>query len=76
MYEVIKEILVQSLHVRADDIRPAATREEIGLDSLGVLELAEALDARLGIQVPEWELLDADTVADVAQLVAERGPAR
>ncbi|WP_103341348.1 acyl carrier protein [Amycolatopsis sp. CA-126428] len=72
MYEVVKDILVRSMRVRADDIRPAATREEVGLDSLAVVELAELLDARLGIVVHDWELLDTVTVGDVARLVAER----
>ncbi|GAA1937117.1 acyl carrier protein [Amycolatopsis minnesotensis] len=72
MYEVVKHILVGSMQVRAEDIRPAATREEIGLDSLAVQELAALLDARLGIVVHDWELLDTVTVEDVARLVAER----
>jgi acyl carrier protein len=70
--DVLKDILVGSLRIRAEDIRPAATREEIGLDSLAVLELAELLDVRLGIVVHGWELLDTVTVEDVARLVAER----
>ncbi|MEU8759657.1 phosphopantetheine-binding protein [Streptomyces sp. NPDC048659] len=74
MYEELKDILVSELHVRAEDIAPTATREEVGLDSLAVLELAAALDARLGIEVQDYELLDAGTLADVARLMAERRP--
>jgi acyl carrier protein len=76
VYEVLKDILVGSLQVRAEDIRPTATREEIGLDSLAVLELATLLSQRLGVQVHDYELLDTVTVDDVAQLVTERSSER
>ncbi|MFG2115864.1 acyl carrier protein [Streptomyces sp. NPDC048718] len=71
---LIKDILVNELHIREEDVVPTATREEVGLDSLAVLELATALNERLGIEVYDYELLDAGTVADVARLVAERRP--
>ncbi|MFD4371335.1 acyl carrier protein [Streptomyces sp. NPDC058486] len=74
MYDALKDILVGDLHVREEDVTPTATREEVGLDSLAVLELATALHERLGIEVHDYELLDADTLADVARLMAERRP--
>ncbi|GAA3507059.1 acyl carrier protein [Streptomyces showdoensis] len=74
MYEVLKDILVSELQVREEDVLPTATREEVGLDSLAVLELATALHERLGIEVQDYELLDAGTLADVARLIAERQP--
>lgn len=74
MDDVLKDILVSELHVREEDIVPTATREEVGLDSLAVLELATALNERLGIEVHDYELLDAHTLADVARLVALRRP--
>jgi len=72
MFEEIKALLVGSLQIREEDVIPTATREEIGLDSVAVLELVELLSERLGVLVHDYELLDADTLADVADLVAER----
>ncbi|MFF9345195.1 MULTISPECIES: acyl carrier protein [unclassified Streptomyces] len=74
MYDELKDILVADLQVREEDVAPTATREEVGLDSLAVLELATALNERLGIEVHDYELLDAGTLADVARLMAERRP--
>ncbi|MER5736517.1 MULTISPECIES: acyl carrier protein [unclassified Streptomyces] len=74
MYDELKDILVADLQVREEDVVPTATREEVGLDSLSVLELAAALNERLGIEVHDYELLDAGTLADVARLMAERRP--
>lgn len=76
MFEEIKALLVGSLQMREQDVVPTATREEIGLDSLAVLEFAVLLSERLGVLVHDYELLDADTIADVADLVAERRGAR
>ncbi|MGY3677851.1 acyl carrier protein [Streptomyces sp. TE33382] len=74
VYDVLKDILVGELHVREEDVVPTATREEVGLDSLAVQELATALNERLGIEVHDYELLDAGTLADVARLMAQRRP--
>ncbi|MGW6393271.1 acyl carrier protein [Streptomyces sp. NPDC055103] len=74
MYEVLKDILVSDLHVRERDVVPTATRDEVGLDSLAVQELATVLNERLGIEVHDYELLDTRTLADVARLMAERRP--
>ncbi|MDB1089744.1 acyl carrier protein [Streptomyces sp. ACA25] len=69
---VLKDILVSDLQLREEDIVPSATREEVGLDSLAVLELVTVLNERLGIEVHDYEVLDTTTLADVARLVVER----
>lgn len=72
MYEVLKGILVDDLQMREDDVVPTATRTEVGLDSVAMVELATLLSARLGIEIHDYELLDAATVGDVARLLEER----
>ncbi|GAA2329902.1 acyl carrier protein [Streptomyces violaceusniger] len=74
MYEVLKGILVDDLQMREEDVVPTAGREEVGLDSLTAVELADLLHNRLGIEIHDYELMDAATVADVARLVEERLP--
>ncbi|MET9567060.1 acyl carrier protein [Streptomyces tauricus] len=72
MYEELKGILVDDLQVRAEDVTPTASRAEVGLDSLAVLELVTLLNGRYGIEVQDYEVLEAGTVSDVADLMAER----
>ncbi|MGW0764536.1 acyl carrier protein [Streptomyces sp. NPDC002676] len=72
MFEVLRGILVDELQMRADDIVPTATRTEVGLDSVALVELAELLRTRLGIEIQDYELAEAPTLADLARLVAER----
>jgi acyl carrier protein len=75
VFEVLRDILIEELQISAEAITPTATRTEVGLDSVAVLELAAVLNSRLGIEVHDYELLDAVTVADVAELVEERSAA-
>uniref|UniRef100_UPI0039BF1823 acyl carrier protein n=1 Tax=unclassified Streptomyces TaxID=2593676 RepID=UPI0039BF1823 len=72
MYEELKGILVDDLQVRAEDVTPTASRAEVGLDSLAVLELVTLLNGRYGIEVQDYEVLEAGTVGDVADLMARR----
>jgi acyl carrier protein len=74
MYEVLRDMLVDDLQLRAQDVVPTASREEVGLDSLAAVELVALLRSRLGVEVDDYELLDADTVGDVALLVEQRMP--
>lgn len=72
MYDVLKVILVEDLQMRAEDVQPTSNRAEVGLDSLAAVELSALLNSRLGIEVHDYELLEAATVADIARLVEER----
>ncbi|MCX4576060.1 MULTISPECIES: acyl carrier protein [unclassified Streptomyces] len=70
-YEELKNVLV-SLGLSEDDISPDATREEAGLDSIAVVELALVLRREKGVAVTEEEIGATHTVADVAALVGAR----
>jgi acyl carrier protein len=72
MYDVLRGILVDDLQMKAEDVSPTAGREEVGLDSLVAVELSALLRGRLGIEIDDYELMDADTVADVARLMEQR----
>jgi acyl carrier protein len=72
VYEVLKTIMIQDLRLNADDVRPGAGRTDAGLDSLAIVELSMVLSRRLGIDVTDDELLELDTVSDIAQLIEER----
>ncbi|MFJ1647796.1 acyl carrier protein [Streptomyces sp. NPDC088258] len=72
MYEVLKGILVDDLQMREEDVVPTAGRAEVGLDSLTAVELAALLHSRFGVEIHDYELLDAATVGDIGRLLAER----
>jgi acyl carrier protein len=66
--EELKAVLV-SMGVDEALITPDAVREEVGLDSLGVAELALVMNQEKGIPVTEEELHGAVTVTDVVALL-------
>ncbi|MFG2328468.1 acyl carrier protein [Streptomyces sp. NPDC048604] len=72
MYDQLKTILIDDLHLLEEDIRPEAGREEAGLDSLAMVELSMVLSKRLGIEISDDELLEAATVEDLVNMIAER----
>lgn len=72
MYEDLKKILISDLQLTESDVRPEASREEAGLDSLAMVELSMLLRKRLSIKISDDELLDAATVGDIAHLIEQR----
>jgi acyl carrier protein len=72
MFEKLKEILVNKLKVSPEQITPEATREDIELDSLAVVELSLVLETELGVSVSDDELLEAETVGDMLAIIEQR----
>ncbi|MFF7635209.1 acyl carrier protein [Kitasatospora sp. NPDC008050] len=72
----LAEILVTAFQVPTEEIRPTATLEELGLDSLAVIELADILAERLAVQVAEGELAAGSSLAAVSELLGDRTGAR
>lgn len=72
MFEILKEILVDKLKVDPSRITPQATREEAELDSLAVVELSMLLDKEYGVVISDDELMEADTIGEMARMMNER----
>ncbi|MFJ9815451.1 phosphopantetheine-binding protein [Streptomyces sp. NPDC101151] len=72
MLEQLKEILSNKLKVSPESITPGATREDIELDSLAVVELSLLLKSELDLDISDDDLLEAETVADMVRLMEER----
>ncbi|MEU9795660.1 phosphopantetheine-binding protein [Streptomyces sparsogenes] len=72
MFDTLKEILVNKLKVTPEQVTPEATRDDVELDSLAVVELSLVLDKEFGIAISDDELLEAPTIGDMARLLEER----
>jgi acyl carrier protein len=72
MYELLKTIMTEDLQLDVGEVFPGASREDVGLDSLAVVELSMVLSRRLGVDIPDDELLELETVADIARLIEQR----
>ncbi|MEU5609061.1 acyl carrier protein [Streptomyces sparsogenes] len=72
MFDTLKEILVNKLKVTPEQVTPEATRDDVELDSLAVVELSLVLDKEFDIAISDDELLEAPTIGDMARLMEER----
>ena len=68
----IKDIIVEQLGVNADQINPGAKFiEDLGADSLDIVELIMALEEEFGTEIPDEEAEKLQTVGDVAKHIED-----
>lgn len=67
MFEKVKGIIVEQLGVNEEDVTPDASFiDDLGADSLDMVELIMAMEEEFGFELPEE---DADKVATVGEAV-------
>ena len=65
--EKVKSIIVEQLGVEADEVKPEASfTDDLGADSLDIVELVMAFEEEFGIEIPDE---DAEKIARVKQAV-------
>jgi len=70
MFEQIVEIISKQLKAEPDQINPDTNiMEDLGADSLDVVELLMALEETFGVTVPDEDVPGLKTVKDIADYV-------
>ncbi len=70
MFEKIKAIVVEQLGCQADAVKPESTIiDDLGADSLDVVELVMALEEEFGIEIPDEDAEKINTVGDIVSYV-------
>jgi acyl carrier protein len=72
MYETLRTILVEDLHLDPSAIHPDSSCADAGLDALALVELSIVIQERLDIAVGDDELLATKRVADVVRVLEKR----
>lgn len=68
----VKEIIVQQLGVEADKVVPAASFvDDLGADSLDVVELVMAFEEEFGVEIPDEAAEKIGTVKDAVDFLKE-----
>jgi acyl carrier protein len=68
----IRTIVVEQLGVEASDVTPNANiLDDLGADSLDVVELVMALEEEFDIEVPDEAVESIRTIGDMERYVAE-----
>ena len=69
----IKEVVVEQLSVNADEVKDDAKFvEDLGADSLDVVELVMALEEKFDIEIPDDEAEKIQTLNDVVTYIESK----
>ncbi len=69
----IKEVVVEQLSVNPDEVKEESKFvEDLGADSLDVVELVMALEEKFDIEIPDDEAEKIQTVQDVLNYVESK----
>ena len=72
-FERVKNLVVEQLGVNEDQVTPEASfTEDLGADSLDVVELVMAVEEEFDLQIPDEDAEKIQTVADVVAYIKER----
>ncbi len=69
--EKVREVIVEQLNVEEDDVaEDASFVDDLGADSLDIVELVMALEEQFGISIPDEEAEGIKTVGDAVSYIA------
>lgn len=72
IFEKVKDVIVDQLNVdEADVTEEASFIDDLGADSLDIVELVMALEEQFGIAIPDEEAESIKTVGDAVSYITE-----
>lgn len=72
IFEKVKEVIVDQLSVEEDDItEDASFVDDLGADSLDIVELVMALEEQFGVSIPDEQAEKIKTVGDAVSFISE-----
>ena len=72
IFDTVKEIIVEQLGVEAEDVKMEASFvEDLGADSLDIVELVMALEETFGLQIPDEDAEKIHKVGEAVQYVVD-----
>ncbi len=78
-FDAFSIVLVDNFHVAAEAVRPETSLEQLGLDSLALMEFVFAMEDRFDVRIPEDRLDPRQagvTLEQLADLLDEACAAR
>jgi acyl carrier protein len=68
--EKVKSIIVEQLGVDTEEVTPAASfTDDLGADSLDIVELVMAFEEEFGIEIPDEDAENITTVQDAINYI-------
>ncbi|MBT2386622.1 acyl carrier protein [Streptomyces sp. ISL-11] len=73
LFDQVADELVKAFQVDREDITPDSTLEELGLDSLALMELTVRFEDQTGLELPDTEDARLGTRSTLADITAVLG---
>lgn len=74
--EKVKAIIVEQLGINEDEVKPEASFiDDLGADSLDIVELVMAMEEEFEIEIPDEEAENIKTVGDAIKYITVHKPA-
>lgn len=72
----VKAIIVEQLGISEDEVKPEASFiDDLGADSLDIVELVMAMEEEFEIEIPDEEAENIKTVGDAIKYINQHKPA-
>jgi acyl carrier protein len=73
VFDEVKEVVVEQLNVNPEEVKPEAKFiDDLGADSLDVVELVMALEEKFGCEIPDDEAEKILTVGDAINYIESK----
>ena len=73
IFDKLKELVVDQLGVEEDEVTMEATmQDDLGADSLDLVDLAMSVEEEFGVKVADEDLENIKTVGDIVNYIEER----
>ncbi len=73
VFDKVKELISEQLDVKADDITEASSiQDDLGADSLDVVDLVMALEDEFDVEIPEDQVENIKTVGDIVKFIEDK----
>ena len=70
IFDKVRTVIVEQLNVEEDDVtEDASFIDDLGADSLDIVELVMALEEQFGISIPDEEAENIKTVGDALEYI-------
>ena len=72
VFDKVKELISEQLDVKADDITETSNiQDDLGADSLDVVDLVMALEDEFDVEIPEDQVENIKTVGDIVKFIED-----
>ncbi len=73
LFDDIKQMIAKHFSVDENEVEEEAhLQDDLGADSLALLNLSEAISKQFGIELPTDDLVDLENVGELVQLVESK----